>query len=102
LADVEGTPEEENSMNRRDFVAKFSKAAGVAGVAVTCVAATTYPKARDAAVTTANRLQREIKKLDERIDAMDVMQRRMVKALIVVASMSTGLDAITWLKGDFI
>jgi hypothetical protein len=33
---------------------------------------------------------------------MDATQRRIIKALIVVASMSTGLDAITWLKGDFI
>ncbi len=89
-------------MNRRDFVAGFGKAAGVAGAAVTGVAAATYPKARDTAVATASRLQREMKKLDQRIDAMDATQRRMVKALIVVASVSTGLDALTWLKGDFI
>ena len=88
-------------MNRRDFVAGFGKAAGAGGVAVTAVAAT-YPKARDTAVATASRLRREIKKLDQRIDAMDATQRRMVKALIVVASLSTGLDVVTWLKGDFI
>jgi len=89
-------------MNRRDFVAGFGKAAGVAGGAVTAVAAATYPGARDTAVATVSRLQREMKKLDQRIDAMDATQRRIVKALIVVASMSTGLDAVTWLKGDFI
>jgi len=89
-------------MKRRDFVAKVGKAAGVAGLAVTGVAAATYPAARDAAVATASRLQREIKKLDRRIDAMDATQRRIVKALIVVASLSTGLDVITWLKGDFV
>ena len=88
-------------MNRRDFVAGFGKAAGVAGGAVTAVAAT-YPVARDTAVASAKTLQREMKKLDQRIEAMDKTQRRIVKALIVVASMSTGLDAITWLKGDFI
>jgi len=89
-------------MNRRDFVAGFGKAAGVAGGAVTVVAAATYPKAGDTAVATASRLQREMKKLDRRIDAMDATQRRLVKALIVVAGMSTGLDVVTWLRGDFI
>jgi hypothetical protein len=93
---------EENSMNRRDFVAGFGKVAGSAGVAVAGVAAVTYPKARDTAAATVSKLQREMKKLDQRIDAMDKTQRRMIKALIIVASMSTGLDAITWLKGDFI
>ena len=89
-------------MNRRDFVAGFGKAAGVAGGAVTAVAVAAYPKARDTAVATVSRLQRELKKLDQRIDAMDATQRRVVKALIVVASVSTGLDVITWLRGDFI
>jgi len=89
-------------MNRRDFVAGFGKAAGVAGGAVTAVAVATYPKARDTAAATVSRLQREMKKLDQRIEAMDATQRRMVKALIVVAGMSTGLDVVTWLKGDFI
>lgn len=88
-------------MNRRDFVAGFGKAAGVAGVAASAAVAT-LPKARDTAVISAKALQREMKKLDRRIDAMDATQRRIIKALIVVASMSTGLDAITWLKGDFI
>ncbi len=89
-------------MNRRDFVARFGKAAGVAGAGVTAVAAATYPKARDTAVATISRLQREMKKFGERIDTMDARQRRLVKALIVVASVSTGLDAITWLKGDIV
>jgi hypothetical protein len=93
---------EENSMNRRDFVAGFGKAAGVAGVAVTGVVAAAYPKARDTAAVTARTLRREMKKLDRRIDAMDATQRRIVKALIIVASLSTGLDTVTWLKGDFI
>ena len=89
-------------MNRRDFVAGFGRAAGVAGVAVTGAAAATYPRVRDTAVVTAKTLQREMKKLDQRIDAMDATQRRMIKALIVVASMSTGLDVVTWLRGDFV
>jgi hypothetical protein len=88
-------------MNRRDFVAGFTKAAGVAGAGVTAVAAT-YPQARDTAVATANKLQRQMKKMDQRIDAMDATQRRIVKALIVVAGVSTGLDALTWLKGDIV
>ena len=36
------------------------------------------------------------------IDAMDKTQRRVIKALIVVASVSTGLDAVTWIRGDFV
>jgi len=89
-------------MNRRDFVSGFGKAAGVAGGAVTAAAVATYPRARDTAMVTAKTLQREMKKLDDRIDALDKTQRLMVKALIVVASMSTGLDVVTWLRGDFV
>ena len=89
-------------MNRRDFVAGFGKAAGVAGGVTTAVAAATYPRLRDTAATTVSKLRHEMKKLDQHIDAMDARQRRMVKALIVVASMSTGLDVITWLRGDIL
>ena len=61
-------------MNRRDFVAGFGKMAGVAGGAATAAAAVAYPRTRDTAVATARRLQKEMKKLDARIDAMDKTQ----------------------------
>lgn len=89
-------------MKRRDFVAGFGKAAGVAGSGAATLAAAGYPTARDAMVDAVGRLTGEMKKLDDRIEAMDKTQRSVIKALILVASMSTGLDAITWLKGDIV
>ena len=50
---------ENDSMNRRDFVAGFGKAAGVAGAGV-AVAAATYPTMRDTVAATVSRLQREM------------------------------------------
>jgi len=54
--------------------------------------------ARDA----ASLLRDKIERLDERIESMDKTQRRIIRGLIVIASVSTGLDAITWLKGDIV
>ena len=89
-------------MNRRDFISKFSKTAAAAGAAATGVAVATYPKAKQAALAGAGMVQREVKALNKRIDSMEASQRRMLTALIFVASMSTGLDFVTLLRGDLI
>ena len=55
---------------------------------------------RDRAQDGLQYLHREIKSLNERLDDIDESHKRLFRTLIVVASVSTGLDALTLLKGD--
>lgn len=89
-------------MNRREFLSKFSKTAAAAGAAATTAAAVVYPKTKTAFATSADVVQREIKALNKRVDAMEDSQKRMFTALIFVASISTGMDFLTLLKGDIV
>ena len=89
-------------MNRREFISKFSKTAATAGAAATAVAAVAYPKTRGALATGAGIAQREFKALSKRIDDMEDSQRKMLTALIFVASVSTGMDFVTLLRGDLL
>jgi len=89
-------------MNRREFISRFSKTAASAGAAATAVAAVAYPKTKEALASGAGIAQREFKALNKRIDAMEDRQRKMLTALIFVASVSTGMDFLTLLKGDLV
>jgi hypothetical protein len=89
-------------MNRRDFIAKFSNKVAVAGMGIAATTAVVYPKVRKGAAAGMQKLAGEVKSLTRRIDDMEASQRRMVKLLITVASVSTGLDALTLIKGDWL
>ena len=83
-------------MNRRDFVARLSGAVAAGGA----VAATAAASSRDRAQDGARLLQREIKSLHDRLDKVDESHKRLFRALIFVASVSTGMDVLNLLKGD--
>jgi septal ring factor EnvC (AmiA/AmiB activator) len=87
-------------MNRRDFISKLSKTAATAGAAAAAVAA--YPPAKQAVTSSVGAMQREVKALNKRIDAMQDSQKKILTALIFVASVSTGMDFLTLLKGDIV
>lgn len=89
-------------MNRREFISKFSKTAAAAGAAATAAAAVAYPPTKQAVTAGAGVIQREVKALNKRVDAMEDSQKKMLTALIFVASVSTGMDFLTLLKGDII
>ena len=89
-------------MNRREFISRFSKTAATAGATATAIAAVAYPKTRDALTSGAGIAQRELKALNKRIDTMEDSQKKMLTALIFVASVSTGMDFLTLLKGDIV
>jgi len=89
-------------MNRREFISKFSKTAATAGAAATAVAAAAYPPTKQAVSSGVGVIQREVKALNERVDAMEDSQKKMLTALIFVASVSTGMDFLTLLKGDIV
>ena len=89
-------------MNRRDFVAGLSRKAAIAGAGVSAVAAATYPKMRDGALGGAEKLAGEVRALSDRIDNMEESHRRAMRLMIMVVSVSTGLDALRLINGDWV
>jgi hypothetical protein len=68
------------------------------GAAVATVAAASRDRAQDG----AQFLHREFKALNDRLDKVDESHKRLFRALVVVASVSTGMDVLTLLKGDLL
>ena len=89
-------------MNRRDFMNKFSAKAALASAGVAAATAATYPKIRQGATDGAQKLAGEVRALSRRIDDMEESQRRTVRLLITVVSISTGFDAIRLINGDWL
>lgn len=85
-------------MNRRDFVARLGGSVAAGGAAIATVAAASRDKAQDGAQI----LRRELKALSDRLDKVDESHKRLFRALVVVASVSTGMDVLTLLKGDLL
>lgn len=81
-------------MDRRDFIARLGKGAVATGAAAGAIALAGRTGAEDIGV--------RVKALAKRMDEMDASHKRIIKALIVVASVSTGVDALTLLKGDLL
>lgn len=87
-------------MNRRDFVARFGTTLATAGTAAAGTAAMAYGKAKGAVSDGSEQLAREVRALAERVDQMEASQKRLLRVLITVVSLSTGLDVLNLLKGD--
>ncbi|MGI9330210.1 MAG: hypothetical protein ACR2QB_05785, partial [Gammaproteobacteria bacterium] len=88
------------SMNRRDFVTRFSGTLAASGAAAASVAVSSRDTAGNLAQEGMEFLGREIKALNKRVDNIDESHKRMFRALVVVASVSTGMDVLNLLKGD--
>ncbi len=89
-------------MNRRDLIAKFSNKAALTGAGIAATTAVAYPRARDGAAAGMKKLAGEVKGMQKRFDEMEESHRRMTKMLVTVVCMSTGLDVLTVLKGDWL
>jgi len=89
-------------MNRRDFIAKFSNKAAMTGAGIAATTVVAYPKVRDGAAAGMKKLAGEVKGLHQRFDEMEESHRRMTKMLVTVVCVSTGLDLLTVLKGDWL
>ena len=81
-------------MHRRDFIAKLSKGALATGAAAGAIALAGRDKTED--------IGAQVKAFAKRMDQMEASHKRVIKALIVVASVSTGFDALSLLKGDLL
>jgi len=84
-------------MNRRDFLAKFSKTAAAVGVSTTAVAAGLHAKSKAAAADGADLVRARVETLEQRIDRLDTSQRRILRILAITISVSTGIDIATLL-----
>jgi hypothetical protein len=87
-------------MDRRSFLGKFGAGALTASAGV--LATTVHARSRDTLVDGAKQLQAQLESVAKRVDSLDESHRRMFKMLIMVASVSTGLDVLTLLKGDIL
>lgn len=85
-------------MNRRDFVARLSGSLATGGT----LAATAAAASRDRALDGARAVQSELKALNDRLDSVDESHKRLFRALVFVASVSTGMDVLNLLKGDLL
>ncbi len=85
-------------MKRREFLSRFT----VAGTAATGIAVAASTRTQDAIGEGAARVREELKAMNHRLEQMDKNQRRMLKLLIIVASYSTGMDALRLLNGDLL
>ena len=85
-------------MQRREFLSRFA----VAGTTATGIAVAASARTQDAIGEGAARVREELKAMNDRLERMDKNQRRMLKLLIIVASYSTGMDALRLLNGDLL
>ena len=87
-------------MNRRDFVARLGGSVVAGGATAASVAVASRDKASAMAQDGWQFARREIKALNKRLDKVDESHKRLFRALVVVASVSTGMDVLNLLKGD--
>lgn len=88
------------TMDRRSFLSGFGQSAAAAGAGVVLAARATGASTGAAVVDGAKRLGDQVESLSKRVDKMEESHKRLVKALIVVASVSTGFDVLNLLRGD--
>lgn len=89
-------------MNRRDFVARFGGSIAAGGAVVATAAVASGHRAGAVAQDGLKFAQREFKAINDRLDRMDDSHKRLMRALIFVASLSTGMDVLNLLKGDLL
>lgn len=84
-------------MNRRDFLAKFSKTAAACGAATTAMAVGAHARSKSAVADGTERLREQLKALEERADKLDASQKRLIRIMAIAISVSTGIDVATLL-----
>ena len=77
-------------MRRRDFISGFSKYSLVAATASIAISAVT--KSRQIAGNSIDNVGKQIKSLKNRVDNLESNQKKMTKALLLLAAVSTGVD----------
>ena len=77
-------------MRRRDFISGFSKYSLVAATASIATSAVT--KSREIAKNSIDNVAKQIKSLKNRVDKLESNQKKMTKALLLLAAVSTGVD----------
>jgi hypothetical protein len=77
-------------MRRRDFLTAFSKASLV--TATVTMATTTVAKSKDIADSSIDNLANHFKTVKHKMDKLESNQNKMLKALVLVTAVSTGVD----------
>ncbi len=88
-------------MNRRIFLSKLGATAATTGAAVTAVGASVNARAKEVAESQpAEKLRRELSAATTKLRALEKRHQRLSRVVVGVFLMSTGLDAVAWIKGD--
>ncbi len=87
-------------MDRRNFLAKLGT--GVAGGAA-ATAAIVRDSSREALQSDlGTRIQKDVAGIAKRVKSLEASNKRLTKALIVIASVSTGIDVYGLVNGDLL
>jgi hypothetical protein len=84
-------------MNRRDFLAKFSKSAAACGAATTAIAVGAHHRSRSAVEDGTALIKGRLQALEDRADQLNASQKRLLKIVAITFSVSTGIDIATLL-----
>lgn len=79
-------------MNRRDFLAKFSKSAAACGAATGAIAVGAHHRSRSAVEDGTALIKGQLKVLEDRADKLDASHKRLLKIVAITFSVSTGID----------
>ena len=77
-------------MQRREFLKKFSLGAGLASVSG--IATATAARGKDMLDSTKDEILTRLDTVEKRIDAMDASHKKTMKAILIVAGLSIGMD----------
>ncbi len=90
-------------MNRRDFLSRFGTATAATGVASAAVVTAMREKTQAVVESdAAARIRRDVDGLTRKLRTLEKSNRRLTRALVAVVCMSTGLDAVAWIRGDIL
>jgi len=84
-------------MNRRNFLAKFSKSAAACGAATTAIAAGAHHRSKSAVEDGTALIKGRLQALEDRADQLNASQKRLLKIVAITFSVSTGIDIATLL-----
>ena len=84
-------------MDRRHFLAQAGKKGSVAVAAAVTGGAVMTGGVREKARDSLADLSEEIRSLRKRIDQLDSSYKKSIRALLIVTSITTGIDLITWM-----
>ncbi|MDX1514937.1 MAG: hypothetical protein R3174_14460 [Gammaproteobacteria bacterium] len=84
-------------MDRRGFLSRAGRTGSVAMAAAVTGSAALGGEVRDKAKDSLGTLNEELRALRKRMDRLDSAYRKSFRAILVVTTVTTGVDLVTWM-----